>query len=197
MKRTIVTIGREYGSGGQVIGKMLAERLGVPFYDKRLIAMAAQESGLSEEYITRHEETKTSSLIYNIYFDATNLPLNDQLFIAQSEVIRRVAEEGPCVIVGRCADYVLREREDCLHVFVHAPLADRMRRVVEEYGLEADNVQAHVLKHDKGRAAYHNRFTPNKWGDSKNYHVALNSNLGYNAIVDALEILAKSREGNQ
>ena len=128
MHYPVITISREYGSGGRAIGERLAKELGVPFYDKELIFMAAKESGLSEEYIKKTEQMKSTSFLYGLYMSAQQLPMNDQIFLVQSKIIRQVAQEGPCVIVGRCADYVLRERKDLLSVFIHAPVAFRADR---------------------------------------------------------------------
>lgn len=185
----IVTIGRECGSGGRGLARKLADALGVPFYDKELIGLAAKETGLSEQFIQQAEERRTGSFLYNLYFDSRNLPVADQVFIAQSEVIRRVAGEGPCVIAGRCADYVLRERPDCLHVFIHAPLEQRIRRVREEYGVAGDP-RAYVLKQDKARAAYYNHFTTGRWGDCRGYDLAVSSALGEDAVLRVLLELA-------
>ena len=110
MSIPVITISREYGSGGRAIGEKLAKELGIPFYNKELILMAAKESGLSEEYIKKAEQQKSTSFLYGLYMGAQQLPMNDQIFLIQSKIIREIAEKGPCVIVGRCADYVLRER---------------------------------------------------------------------------------------
>ncbi len=110
MKYNIITVGREHGSGGRIIAKKLSERLDIPFYDKELIALAAEESGLSEQCVEEAEQKHTSGLLYSFYYDSRNLPIGDRVFLAQAEIIRRVAKEGPCVIVGRCADYVLQSR---------------------------------------------------------------------------------------
>ena len=141
----IITIGREYGSGGSKIAKELAAALQIPFFDKKLIEIAAKETGLSEEFIQEAEQRRTSSFLYNLSFSSRNLPVSDQVFIAEADVIKRIAAEGPCVIVGRCANYVLRDQKNCLRVFIHAPIADRIHRAKEEYGIPADEVQACVL----------------------------------------------------
>lgn len=138
----IITIGREYGSGGSKIAKELAAALQIPFFDKKLIEIAAKETGLSEEFIQEAEQRRTSSFLYNLSFSSRNLPVSDQVFIAEADVIKRIAAEGPCVIVGRCANYVLRDQKNCLRVFIHAPIADRIHRAKEEYGIPADEVQA-------------------------------------------------------
>lgn len=191
----IVTIGREYGSGGSLVAKKLADALSIPFYDKQLIEIAAKETGLSEEFIREAEQHRTSSFLYNLSFSSRNLPVSDQVFIAESKVIKRVAGEGPCVIVGRCANYVLREQENCLRVFIHAPLNDRIQRAKEEYGIPADEVQACVLKHDKARAAYYNYFSTGHWGKCQDYDIALNSStLGIDTAAGVLLDLIQKKE---
>ena len=139
MAHTVITVGREYGSGGRLIAQKAAEALGIPFFDRSIINMAAEETGLSADFIRRTEQQKTSSFLYNLYMSTQSLPVNAQVFIAQSEVIRRVAAEGPCIIVGRCADYVLRNQSgvDALNLFIHAPMEERIRRVREEYKVQA------------------------------------------------------------
>ena len=122
MAKTIITLSREYCTGGRYIAQSVADALGIKLYDKELITMAARDSGLSEEAVAASEKRHTHSLLYSLYTMGTDLPLSDQVFILQSRIIKKLAEEGPCVILGRCADYVLRERTDVLHVFVHAPV---------------------------------------------------------------------------
>ena len=178
MHYPVITISREYGSGGRAIGERLAKELGVPFYDKELIFMAAKESGLSEEYIKKTEQMKSTSFLYGLYMSAQQLPMNDQIFLVQSKIIRQVAQEGPCVIVGRCADYVLRERKDLLSVFIHAPVAFRADRAQKVYEKEAGNMEDFVRKKDKKRAAFYNYFSQNKWGDARHYHLAISSVYG-------------------
>ena len=123
------------------MAQRVADSLHIPFYDKAVIDLAAKETGLSEEFIRQAEQKKTSSFLYNLYMSAHNLPVTDQVFIAESEVIRKVAGEGPCVIVGRCADYVLRERKDLLSVFIHAPLSFRAQRAQKVYEKTASNIE--------------------------------------------------------
>lgn len=197
MHSTIITIGREYASGGRLIAQRLAKALSIPFYDKELITRAAAKTGLSEQFIREAEQKKTSSFLYNLYFSAQSLPLSDQVFIAQSGVIQEVAASGACVIVGRCADYVLKDRPNCLHVFVHAPLEDRMRRAQEVYGVTAPDLESHVLKHDKSRAAYYNHFTTGQWGKCQNYDLVINSHLGLEVAVELIQRLVLLREGAQ
>ena len=192
MSIPVITISREYGSGGRAIGERLAKELGVPFYNKELILMAAKESGLSEEYIRKTEQLKSTSFLYGLYMGAQQLPMNDQIFLVQSKIIRQVAEEGPCVIVGRCADYVLRDRADLLSVFVHAPMAFRAQRVQNTYEKEANNIEDFIRKKDKKRAAFYNYFSQNKWGDSRHYHLAISSVYGVDFAVNILKHAAEA-----
>lgn len=193
MNHTVITFGREYGSGGRLIAQKVAEAMSVPFYDRKLIKMAAVESGLSEQFIRDAEQKKTTSFLYNLYFSSQNLPIQDQAFIAESDVIRRIAEEGPCVIVGRCADYILRGRPGCLHIFVHAPLEERLRRVREDYGEQAD--EALVKARDKARASYYNHCTTGRWGESRNYDLSINSRMGIDKAVRLALVLADRGNG--
>ncbi|MBS6282257.1 MULTISPECIES: AAA family ATPase [Intestinimonas] len=195
MAHTVITVGREYGSGGRLIAQKAAEALGIPFFDRSIINMAAEETGLSADFIRRTEQQKTSSFLYNLYMSTQSLPVNDQVFIAQSEVIRRVAAEGPCIIVGRCADYVLRNQSgvDALNLFIHAPMEERIRRVREEYKVQAPDLRLYILKQDKNRAAYYEHFTDGQWGKAQNYHLAVSSGLGLETIVRLLTDLMRDR----
>lgn len=195
MAHTVITVGREYGSGGRLIAQKAAEALGIPFFDRSIINMAAEETGLSADFIRRTEQQKTSSFLYNLYMSTQSLPVNDQVFIAQSEVIRRVAAEGPCIIVGRCADYVLRNQSDvdALNLFIHAPMEERIRRVREEYKVQAPDLRLYILKQDKNRAAYYEHFTDGQWGKAQNYHLAVSSSLGLETIVRLLADLMRDR----
>ena len=195
MHYPVITISREYGSGGRAIGERLAKELGVPFYDKELIFMAAKESGLSEEYIKKTEQMKSTSFLYGLYMSAQQLPMNDQIFLVQSKIIRQVAQEGPCVIVGRGAADVLRGREDLLSVFIHAPVAFRADRAQKVYEKEAGNMEDFVRKKDKKRAAFYNYFSQNKWGDARHYHLAISSVYGVDFAVEVLKHAAESFPG--
>ena len=141
MKYSIITIGREHGSGGRTIAQMVADKLQIPLYDRKLIQMIAEDSGFAASYVETSEMRRTSSFLYNLYFDSRNLPLDDQVFLAQANVITKLAEKGPCVIVGRCADYILRDKPSVLKVFVYAPMEERVRRVEEDYGEKASDYQ--------------------------------------------------------
>ena len=206
MLQSVITIARQYGSGGRTIGKKLAESLNIPFYDKELIAMAAKKSGLSQEVFEKADENATSSLLYSLVMGTYNfgshfstvsdMPINDRLFMIQSDIIQHAALEGPCVIVGRCADYVLREHPNCFHVFIRAEHDDRVKRIVEEYGDPAAKADDLLQKKDKQRANYYNFYSNKKWADMNNYDLVVNSSLfGIDGSIDvikaALEIAEK------
>ena len=146
MKKTIITIEREYGSGGRGIGKKIAEKLGIKYYDGELLSLVAKESGYTEEFIKQNDQKRTQSLLYHLYIGSQILPASDMIFIAQSRVIKDLYNKESCVIVGRCADYVLRDCDDVIKVFIHAPLESRMERVKNGYGEKAENYKAYVQK---------------------------------------------------
>ena len=197
MKYSIITIGREYGSGGRIIAKQVAETLGIAFYDKELIHLAAQKTGLSEEYIsssaTHH---KANKFFYNLIFSSDNLPVSDQLYIAETDIIKKVSNDGPCVIVGRCADYILRERQDCLKIFIHAPLEERIARAKNDYGISED-IENFVQKTDKERSAHYDYFTNQEWGKAQNYHMTINSTVGLDMAVKLIIAAATGEEVNK
>ena len=171
----VITISRQFGSGGHEVGEKLARQLDVPFYDKALIAMAAKQSGLSEEVFANADEKATSSLLYSMVMGSysfgarvpgiNEMPINDKLFIIQSDIIKKAAADGPCVIIGRCADYILREHENCLNVFVHANKEDRIRRSVMKKDCEERKAADFVTKKDKQRANYYNFYSNKRWDD--------------------------------
>lgn len=189
--KKIIAISREYGSGGRIIGKKLAEALNIPFYDKELIDMTAKKMGLSPDFIREIEQKKVGSFLYNLYTSSQNLPINDQIFIGESQVIKQIASEGSCVIVGRCADYVLKEDKSVLKAFIYAPLEDRIKRVEEEYNSKTDNTKAYIIKTDKRRASYYDYYTNGDWGCYKNYDVMINSSIGIDKTVSMLMDLLK------
>ena len=177
---TVITISRQYGSGGRLIGEMLAKQMGVPFYDNELINRAAEQTGLSKECFCDAESTSLGNLLLSLTSltpgsQNYGLPLNEKIFLFQSQVIKDVAAEGPCVIVGRCAEYVLHDNPNCINIFVHAELEDRVKRAVETYGLPEKDAEATVVKTDKRRANYYNYFTGKKWGRAENYDLVFNS----------------------
>ena len=186
--KIVITIARQYGSGGREIGEKVAAALGIKHYDENLITLAAREGNLDETVASKADESAANSLLYtlalgsNFFGSAMNFgykpPLNDKLFLLQSDVIRRAAEEGSCVIIGRCADYVLRDHPKRLSVFVYGDLPHRKQRVMERHeGLTEAQAIDLINKTDRRRSSYYNFYTGNKWGKYDNYHLAVNSSL--------------------
>lgn len=190
MKYSVITIGREFCTGGLDIAREVARRLGGPMYDKELITLAAKESGLSEQTIAAGEKRPSGSLLYNLYTMGSDLPLSDQVFVVQSQIIRGLADKGPCVIVGRCGDYVLRGRNDVLRVFLHAPLEFRRRRAQAEGAVPADaderTANALLEKEDRRRAGYYNFYSEYRWGEAGHYDLCLNTALGDEVCADLI-----------
>ena len=180
MKR-IITISREFGSGGRSIGKLLAEKLGYAFYDKELTKEVAKRSGFSPAFIEESGEyaNARSSLLFALatanQYSAEILSMHDKLYIAQTKLIEELAEEGGCVIVGRCADYVLRDRKDCLHVFIYSDLESRAKRIVERYGHTDRSPEKRLHEKDQKRKVYYRNYTGRNWGQAQNYDLCLNS----------------------
>lgn len=181
----IITIARQYGSGGRLIGQTAAKKLGVSFFDKEIIQLAAEQSGVSSEYIERFDEKASSSLLYSLslgasatistdYGTSPELPANDKVFLMQHNVIRQVAEND-CVIVGRCADYVLADRKDCVKVFIYADIKRRCGRISSIENVSEEKALSMIKKADKTRANYYNRFASGKWGTPENYDLCINS----------------------
>lgn len=182
----VITIGRELGSGGRTVGKEVARILQIPYYDRELIDEAAKESGLSSDFIENNEQEITSSFLYNLAMGnsytygmlglggTNSMPLTMQVFLAQQKVIQKFAT-SPCVIVGRCADFILRERQDILKVFIYASMEDRIKRAVEEYGYSQKKALDVITKSDKGRARHYATFTEWDWSDRRNYDIMLNA----------------------
>lgn len=192
----IVTIGREFGSGGRSIGKKLAERLGVPFYDKEILQEAASSSGLSEQIIESNDEKPINSFFYSLVTDTSGLgsfstrvemPLNQKVFLAQFEAIRSIASRESCVLVGRCADYALESFEHVTNVFITANLEDRITRVAERHHLSKDKAIDLITRSDKKRANYYNFYSNKRWGVASTYHLCLNSSvIGEEGCVDMI-----------
>ncbi len=199
----IITIGRKYGSGGRLLGEKLAKLLGYQFYDQELLKMAARESGLHEDVVAHFDEKPVGSLLYSTYLFASapvmeNMPLNQKLAFAQFDIIRRVAQKGNCVIVGRCADYVLEKEPDVLNVFITASQAARQKRLAKYYGIPAELTEKTLKKQDKIRAEYYNFFTQKKWNDSANYHICLDTgviglNTGAHVIAETVRALEEKK----
>lgn len=193
MKHIIITIGREYGSGGRLIAKQLSEEMGITFYDKQLITEVAKKTGFSENFIrdTEHQRP-TNSFLYDLYTTVATPSVPDQVFIAQAKVIKEAAARESCVIVGRCADYILREEPHVLKVFVNAPIDQRIRRAREEYGVTEPNLESYVIRQDKARASYYNYFATGRWGQSREYDLCVNSRIGTNAAVKVIRAAAQA-----
>lgn len=195
MKNRIVTISREFGSGGRTVGKLLAGELGIPCYDSELIQKIAEKSGFTENYVRKADESASSGFLASAFSTRAFGPTNeDYLWEVQRKVILELAEKESCVIVGRCADYILRETADCLTVFIHADMEYRMNRIVEVYGEREESPEQRVKEKDKRRAAYHRFYTNMKWGYAKNYQVCLDSGvLGIENCVDILKRLYEKK----
>lgn len=185
MEKQIITISREFGSGGRTVGKRVAELLQVPYYDKELVKQVAVETGFDEKFIEQQGEyTSPWKSLFSYAFPHTGghhpmdgLSAEDFLWVIQCKVILDLAEQGPCVIVGRCADYILRERENVLNVFIHAPMHSRADRIVRLYGESSDAPEKRLEDKDKRRRAYYKHYTGHDWGMSQNYHLSLDTGL--------------------
>ena len=188
MRNRIITISREFGSGGRTIGKKAAEKLGIPCYDAELIQKMAEESGYSAEYIKEEGEYAPGGWLSELFADRTaGLTNQDILWTIQSRIIEEIAEKESCVIVGRCADYILKDKADCLNVFIHASMEKRAERIVKEYGEREQSPEQRLKEKDKRRAAYHRFYTDMKWGKAQNYHICLDSGeLGIDRCADLI-----------
>lgn len=199
----IITIGRQLGSGGRQIGEKLASGLGISFYDKELIQIASQESGLGKEFFEQADETKGHSLFMGLVgidgfpgdeFYASNYLSNETLFAIQSDVIRKLAEQKSSVFVGRCADYVLKDHPRCLNVFISADMDDRIKRIAEIRQLPEKKSRDIIEKTDKKRAGYYNYYSNKVWGMASSYHLCINSScLGIDETVSLIHQVAKQK----
>ena len=191
MKNRVITISREFGSGGRTIGKIVAEKLGIPCYDNELLQEIAAKSGFTQNYIKEAGEYAPGGFLASAFSHPASGPNNaDYLWEIQYRLITELAEKGPCVIVGRCADYVLRDKADCLRVFIHADMSFRMKRIVNIYGEQENSPEQRLKDKDKRRAAYHRFYTNMKWGHAQNYDITLNSGtLGIDKCVKIIQDL--------
>lgn len=194
---TIITIGRQFGSAGHEIGERLAKHYGIKFYDKDLLTRAAKESGFCEEMIRIHDERPTNSFLYNLVMDTysfgynsssfVDMPISQKVFLAQFDTIKKIADEGPCVIVGRCADYALADYKNCINIFIHANEENKVKRVMEKFDLSEQKAKDMMIKKDKQRQSYYNYYSSKKWGRSDNYDISINSSkLGIEGTVNLL-----------
>lgn len=205
-KKIIITIARQYGSGGREIGEKVAALLSIPCYDRELITMSAQNENISTEIAERADEVAANSLLYTLAVGSNSfgaahhfgytMPINDRLFVLQSDLIRRLAEKESCVIVGRCADYVLREHPGRLSIFVYANLEDRRARVASRHDISEGKALDLINKTDRRRASYYNFYTGSKWGRYDNYHLAINSStFGIDETAALIAECAKRKLG--
>ena len=195
MSERILTISREFGSGGRTVGRMAATALHIPCYDQEILEELAKKSGFTQGYIREQGEYAAhagwlSNALASRFSDG--LTSQDRLWVLQRELILELAEKGPCVIVGRCADFILREKADCLTTFIHADMAFRAKRIVEVYGQRQDSPEKRLQDKDCRRAAYYQIYTDTRWGQARNYHIALDS--GVLGIDRCAELLAELYE---
>ena len=202
---TIITIGREDGSAGREIGYKVADYFGIKLYDKEMLARAAKESGICQELFETHDEKPTSSFLYSLVMDTYSLgysagsyadmPINHKVFLAQFDTIKKIASEGPCILVGRCADYALEDFDNVLSVFIHADMNARIRRIARIYDLTDAKAKERIMKTDKQRASYYNYYSNKKWSDADSYNICLDSSvLGIDGTAEAIERLVEIKE---
>lgn len=201
----VITISRQYGSAGHEIGKKLAEKLNIPFYDKEIIALAAKKSGYNIDLLSKADEKPASSLLYSLVMGSytmgsrssgtLDLPLNDKLFLIQSGIIEDFAKQGPCVIIGRCANYILQDKLNCTNVFIHSSAENRVKRIMEIYNLSEDDAKHQIKTIDKQRASYYSYYSSLKWDRANNYDLCLDGlKIG---IDNAVDIIMKYYELNK
>lgn len=200
---TVITIGRQYGSGGRELGQILAKNLGFEFYDEELVTMAAEKNKMHKDILRAVDEKATKSLLYTLvtgsdlrFFNTSmqyEMPINDKLFITQSEIIKNLADKSSCVIVGRCADYVLRDSaQKCLHLFIHADLEHRIQRICQKYDLTPEKAKDKINKVQKSRKTYYNYYSNREWGNVANYDLCVNTGtLGLQKAAEVIEEFVK------
>lgn len=189
----IITIGRELGSGGREIGMYLAKKLDIPFYDKEILAEAAKKSGYTKELFEKNDEKPTNSFLYalamgvNSFGAAYQRPLMMDVYLAQFDTIRKLADEGPCIFIGRCSDYVLNDRNNVTNVFIHADMKARVERTMKKHGIDTKEAESMCLRNDKDRASYYNYYSNHSWGDARYYDLCLNtSKIDLDKAVDLI-----------
>lgn len=197
MKKHVITLSRQFGSGGSEIGQKLSEKLEIPYYDKKILEEASTTSGIAKEHFEKADERRTNSFLFSLVTahyggSATPLQLNDiitddKLFIYKADAIKKIAKEQPCIIIGRCADDILSET-DCIKIYVYAKLEDRIERIAKLYEMNEKAATSFIKKTDKNRANYYNFYTSKTWGDASNYDICINSStLGIDGTVEALK----------
>ena len=194
---TVITIGRQFGSAGREIGEKVADYFGIKCYDKDLLTRAAKESGFCEEMIKNHDERPTNSFLYNLVMDTysfgynnssfVDMPISHKVFLAQFDTIKKIADEGPCVIVGRCADYALADRSNVVDLFIYSDEASKIKRIMERYDLSEAKAKDMIVKKDKQRQSYYNYYSSKKWGRADSYDLCINSSvLGEDGTVNLI-----------
>ena len=192
----VITISRQYGSGGKAIAQALSQKLGIPYYDSELVNRAAEKSGFPPDLFKNADHNAMNSLLFSLAMNSTPVqlerPLGEQVFLIQSNILKEVAQEGPCILLGRCANYVLRDRPDLFSVFLRAPVEWRIRHATEFYQIDQKTAATQVTNQDKRRTNYYNYFTGEKWGRSEHYHMVLDtSRLGIDGTVVLLSAMAE------
>lgn len=194
MTKRVITIGRQFGSGGHSIGQAVAERLGIPCYDKEILDQIAAKTGFTQSFVEKYSEyaSANNSLLWNLVMGKQSAVVpeqnpSDAIYFAQAKAIRELAEKESCVIVGRCSDYILRDRTDCLHVFICADKRSRAKRILERYGDNSKPIEKRLDDKDARRRLYYTHYTDRIWGAPENYHITLNSGtLGEEACVQTI-----------
>ncbi|NLL76744.1 MAG: cytidylate kinase-like family protein [Clostridiales bacterium] len=184
---TIITIARQFGSGGREIGEQVAKHFNIPCYDKELLTRAAKESGFCEEMIQTHDERPTNSFLYNLVMDTysfgynassfVDMPISHKVFLAQFNTIKKIADEGPCIIVGRCADYALNDYKNCVHLFIYGDEETKIKRIMNKYDLPEAKAKDMMSKKDKQRQSYYNYYSSKRWGLAESYDLCINSSV--------------------
>ena len=200
--KTIITIGRQYGSAGHSIGKILADDLGIKYYDKELLERAAKDSGLCQELFENHDEKPTNSFLYSLVMDTysmgyntsayMDMPINHKIFLAQFDTIKNLADKESCVIIGRCADYALADYPNVVSVFITADEDVKIKTLMERHKITESQAKDLMIKTDKKRSSYYNYYSSKRWGDSKSYDLCMNSSkIGYDGVVKMIQEFAK------
>lgn len=204
--KTVITLGREFGSGGHEIGVTLAKELGIKCYDKELLELAAKESGLCTEVFEHHDEKPTNSFLYSLVMDTysvgytggstyVDMPINHKIFLAQFETIKKLAATEPCIIIGRCADYALEDDKDAVSVFIKADMKARTERIMRIKGISENKAADLIYKNDKRRASYYNYYSNKKWGEAKSYDLCLDSSeIGIDGCIQVIKNFIEMKE---
>lgn len=196
MTNYIITISREFGSGGAEIGRKIAEKLNIAYYDKNVNEFTAVKTGFSTETIESSQDKTPGAFTYGMLSYVKLPPLQDEIFFAQSDVIKTLANKGPCVIVGRCADFVLGNRKNVINVFIYAPIKDRINRIAKIHNASQEEAKRMIKINDKLRKRYHEHYSHGEWGNPKNYHITLNSSVGIDCAVSTILSLATNIRQN-